>query len=281
MELRAMGKPDGPAVLLLPAPGAGAEELCRWLAPLAGAYRLLIPSPDADAETMERLLLHQGDSRLWGAWGLREGAALLLSVLERGRVDCRTAVLEGAFPLPAEVRGRYRGTLIFWKGGKDKKAKKTWQELKKSYPALRSLTLGKLKGKQDYLSVRPDLMAKRLLATFGTAVEIRVTDTLPGSADRLWRRLDRRPVGAVERTLEELSPIRVDDEAMERRMEGHSSRLTLWSRSVRLTPLGDNAAECSDRVELDAGKLNAVAAPLAKLYLRAEARARRKLLEKE
>ena len=86
----------------------------------------------------------------------------------------RTSSVEGAFSLPEASLSGSEGALICWKGGKDKKAMKAWEALKKEVPGLRSLTLGKLKKKQDFLSVRPDLMVKRLSAALGSARVIRL-----------------------------------------------------------------------------------------------------------
>ena len=78
MELRALGNAEGPAVLLLPAKETDRAALLKGLAPLEKQWRLLLPGPYADAAALENILLRQGLDELGGAWGLRDGATLLL-----------------------------------------------------------------------------------------------------------------------------------------------------------------------------------------------------------
>ena len=280
MELTVCGKAELPAVLLLPPAGMSGEELCRALPGLEGQYRRIYPAAPMDAAALKTALDRSGAGRLWGAYGLREGASLLLELLAGGAA-VRTAVVEGPFALPGGSLRDYDGTLVCWKGGKNKKAKKSWEALKKDVPRLRSLTLGKLKGKQDYLSVRPDLMAKRLAATFGAARTVQMEETVPRTPDAVWRSLCRRPAGSAVKRLTQLRPLRQDDETRTQRLEGSGGKLSLWSHTVRLAPLGDDRTVCTDQVEVEAGKLTSLAAIGAKLYLRAEQKRRRKELRRE
>ncbi len=280
MELTVYGKADQPAVLLLPPAGMTGDELRSRLSALGKDYRLLAPDADGTAEELEAALRRAGVVRLWGAYGLREGAGRLLELLGQG-VQVRTAVVEGPFALPGRSLRDFPGRLICWKGGKNKPAKKSWEALKKDVPGLRSLTLGKLKKKQDYLSLRPDLMAKRLAATFGPACTVQLTETLPRTPDAVWRELCRRPAGHAVTRLEEMRPLRQDDERRTQLLEGSGKKLSLWSHTVRLSPLGDDRTVCVDQVELDAGKLTPAAAALARLYLKGEQRRRRANLKRE
>lgn len=280
MELTVCGKAELPAVLLLPPAGMSGEELCRRLPGLEKQYRLLYPASPLSADELREALGRAGAERLWGAYGLREGATALLELLSRG-CAVRTAVVEGPFTLPERSLRGYGGTLVCWKGGKNKKAKKSWEALKKDVPRLRSLTLGKLKAKQDYLSLRPDLMAKRLCATFGAARTVRLTHTLPRTPETVWRELCRRPAGSAVAKLTEMRPLRQDDENLTQLLEGRGGKLSLWSHQVALSPLGDDRTVCTDQVELEAGKLTPAAAILAKLYLRGEQKRRRAALQRE
>ena len=280
MELTVYGKADLPAVLLLPPAGMTGDELRSRLSALDKSYRLLVPQGDGTAEELEAALRRAEVVRLWGAYGLREGAGQLLELLSRG-LQVRTAVVEGPFLLPERSLRDFPGRLICWKGGKNKKAKKSWEALKKDVPGLRSLTLGKLKNKQDYISLRPDLMAKRLCATFGTACTVQLTETLPRTPDAVWRELCRRPAGRAVTRLTEMRPLRQDDERRTQLLEGSGKKLSLWSHTVRLSPLGDDRTVCVDQVELEAGKLTPAAAALARLYLKGEQRRRRANLKRE
>ncbi|MBQ3276856.1 MAG: hypothetical protein IJH47_07375 [Oscillospiraceae bacterium] len=280
MELTVCGKAGLPAVLLLPPAGMSGEELCRRLPGLEDRYRLICPAGSLSAEALKTALAHAGAERLWGAYGLREGATLLLELLALG-VSARTAVVEGPFSLPSRSLRDFQGTLVCWKGGKNKKAQKSWEALKKDVPSLRSLTLGKLKKKQDYLSLRPDLMVKRLAATFGAARTVQLTETLPRTPETVWRELCRRPAGSAVSRLAEMRPLCRDDETRTQLLEGRGGKLALWRHAVALTPLGDDRTVCTDQVELDAGKLTPAAAILAKLYLRTEQKRRRKALRRE
>ncbi len=280
MELTVCGRAELPAVLLLPPAETSGEELCRRLTALEGQYRLVWPAGPGSAEELKAALARAGAERLWGAYGLREGATLLLELLAEG-ASVRTAVVEGPFSLPSRSLRDFAGVLVCWKGGKNKKAQKSWEALKKDVPGLRSLTLGKLKKKQDYLSLRPDLMAKRLAATFGAARTVRLTETLPRTPETVWRELCRRPAGRAVSRLTEMAPLRQDDETRTQLLEGRGGKLSLWRHSVALAPLGDDRTECVDQVELDAGKLTPAAAVLAKLYLRREQKRRRNALRRE
>ena len=281
MELRSQGKADGPAVLLLPAGELDADALLAGMGRLEKSFRLLIPSPDMDAPTLENLLLHQGLDGLWGAWGLRSGASLLLELLARGRISVRTAVLEGAFALPSAPMNGYEGRLICWKGGKDKAARKAWEALKAQTPALRSVTLGKLKKNQDFFSVRPDLMVKRLSQAFGSVRQIRGEQVLKGTPERVWNLLRRSPVSDFERERLALAPLKISEAQRTLRAEGRSGTFPVWVHTVRVEERGADRTACLDQLELDAGKLTLLAAPLSKLWLRREQRRRSRRMKKD
>ena len=281
MEFMISGKPEAPAVLFLPASGSDAAALAATLKPLEKNYRVVLPSSPMDTPSLEKALLWFGLEMLWGAWGLREGATELLALLSRGNVRVRTAVLEGAFALPEKSLRDYEGTLICWKGGKDRKAKKSWEALKKEVPGLRSLTLGKLKKDQDFLSVRPDLMVRRLNDALGSARVIRLEQILPWDVDRVWQRVRRQPMGRAELRLEERGPLVWSDADFTRRLEGRSRKISLWRHTVRLSPLGDNCTACTDQLEIAAGKRAPLAAMAARRYLRREQARREALLKRE
>ena len=175
MELRETGKAGAAAVLLWPDDGLDAAVFASVVRSLGKSCRVLVPvvapeePPDARVAAVESALLAGYDGRIWGAYGLRGGGSALLSLLAEGKVRVRTSVVEGAVEVPAQGLREFSGTLFHWKGSKDKGAGKSWEALHKAFPALRSLTLRKLKAGQDVVSIRPDIMTKRLLKAFGSA----------------------------------------------------------------------------------------------------------------
>lgn len=53
-------------------------------------------------------------------------------------------------------------------------------------------------------------------------------------------------------------------------LEGSSDKLKSWSHLIRLEKTEDGQTLATDQVELDAGKLNGIAATLSELYIKAE-----------
>lgn len=287
MELRETGKPGAAAVLLWPDDGMDAaifgpvvhalEKTCRVLVPAfapeeAGAVRVA---------AVESALLAGYDGRIWGAYGLRRGGSAILSLLSRGSVRVRTCVVEGAVELPAQGLREYSGTLFHWKGSKDKGAGKSWEALHKAFPALRSLTLRKLRAGQDVVSIRPDIMTKRLLKAFGSAGTVRVSTLVPHSASRVWRQLNRCPAGKALGRLQTMQPVRRTDEDRTQIIEGAAKGVPLWSHMTRVEPCGEYGAVCVDQVEISAGKLTPVAMRVAEIYLKAVQKSRNRQMRKE
>jgi len=285
MELHITGKADAPAILLIPDRDMDASALAAALGALEKDYQLLIPSfaadePDGEiSAALESALGQQFAGRIWGAYGLRRGAGLLLALLARGSVRVRTAVLEGAFALPESPLPR-ESRYICWKNARDRAAKKSWQALKKQLPGVYSLTMKKMKKGEDLLSLRPDVMAKRLQSAFGAAAVVSRSAVLPQRTDKVWRQLCLHPDKEELARLTEKEPLRRDADNRTQLLEGSGGGLKLWSHWVRLESLGQDGTICTDQVELDAGRFNALAKPAARLYLgyiqRRRARALRK-----
>ena len=214
MELRETGKPGAAAVLLWPDDGLDAAVFASVVRSLGKSCRVLVPvfapeePPDARVAAVESALLAGYDGRIWGAYGLRGGGSALLSLLAGGKVRVRACVVGGAVEVPAQGWREFSGTLFHWKGSKDKGAGKSWEALHKAFPALRSLTLRKLKAGQDVVSIRPDIMTKRLLKAFGSAGTVRVSTLVPHSASCVWRQLNRRPAGKALGCLRTMQPLR-------------------------------------------------------------------------
>ena len=211
-------KPGAAAVLLWPDDGLDAAVFAPVVRALEKSCRVLVPGfapdepPAARVAAVENALLSRYDGRIWGAYGLRGGGGAVLSLLSRGAVRVRTCVVEGAVEVPAQGLREFSGTLFHWKGSRDKGAENSWEELHKAFPALRSLTLRKLKAGQSFVSVRPDMMAKRLWKVFGSAGVVRAYTRVPHSASRVWRLLNRRPAGKAIGRLRTMQPLRRTDE---------------------------------------------------------------------
>ena len=276
MELLICGPETKPAVLMLPARGMAAAALLDPLKGLEDSYRLVVADGEGGAEELEALLLARGFSRLSGAYGLREGATLLLALLARGRVSARKAVTEGPFALPKAGLAPELTDLVCWRGGKDKKAKKALDALRKTCPGAASHVLGKLKGGQDFVSVRPDLMLERLKSAFGAAAVVTVTSRLPQDVGKVWAALRGEDASCPLVPETEIVSERKEDLTLLR--EGSSKKFPLWSHQTQLRSVAGEATECVDRIEVDAGKLRPLAVPLAKLCLAVERRNRRKAL---
>ena len=193
----------------------------------------------------------------------------------------RTCVVEGAVDVPAQGLREFSGTLFHWKGSRDKGAGKSWEALHKAFPALRSLTLRKLKAGQNVVSIRPDIMAKRLLKAFGSAGIVRVCTRVPHSASRVWRLLNRRPAGKAIGRLRTMQPLRRTDEDRTQIIEGAARGIPLWSHMTRVEPCGEYGAACVDQVEISAGKLTPVVMRIAEIYLKAVQKSRNRQMRKE
>ena len=193
----------------------------------------------------------------------------------------RTCVVEGAVEVPAQGLREFSGTLFHWKGSRDKGAEKSWEALHKAFPALRSLTLRKLKAGQSFVSVRPDMMAKRLWKVFGSAGVVRVCTRVPHSASRVWRLLNRRPAGKAIGRLRTMQPLRRTDEDRTQIIEGAAKGIPLWSHMTRVEPCGEYGAACVDQVEISAGKLTPVVMRIAEIYLKAVQKSRNRQMRKE
>ena len=286
MDIRTMGKPGAPAVLLLGNADDSFALLSETFTGLEKEYFLLFPVFDtsedreARARALETALLEGYAGRIWGAYGLREGAALLLDVFVRGRIFCRTAVLEGAFALSGPVYGNAVGRMICWINAKDKAAKASWEALRGRVRGVSSLTMKKLKKDRTFGEIRPDLAVKRLKKEFGTAVIVTSTDVLPQRSETVWRELNTHVPRAELKALKEKEPTLCLSDDYVMIQNGRSPRLSHWSHMTRLESLGEDGTICTDQVELDAGKLNALAKPLAALYLKALHARRRRALKK-
>ena len=287
MELRETGKPGAAAVLLWPDDGSDAAVFAPVVRALEKSCCVLVPGfapdepPAARVAAVENALLSRYDGRIWGAYGLRGGGSAILSLLSRGTVRVRTCVVEGAVEVPAQGLREFSGTLFHWKGSRDKGAEKSWEALHKAFPALRSLTLRKLKAGQNVVSIRPDIMAKRLLKAFGSAGIVRVCTRVPHSASRVWRLLNRRPAGKAIGRLRTMQPLRRTDEDRTQIIEGAAKGIPLWSHMTRVEPCGEYGAACVDQVEISAGKLTPVVMRIAEIYLKAVQKSRNRQMRKE
>ncbi len=287
MELRETGKPGAAAVLLWPDDGLDAAVFAPVVRALEKSCRVLVPGfapeepPAARVAAVENALLSRYDGRIWGAYGLRGGGSAILSLLSRGTVRVRTCVVEGPVDVPAQGLREFSGTLFHWKGSRDKGAGKSWEALHKAFPALRSLTLRKLKAGQNVVSIRPDIMAKRLLKAFGSAGIVRVCTRVPHSASRVWRLLNRRPAGKAIGRLRTMQPLRRTDEDRTQIIEGAAKGIPLWSHMTRVEPCGEYGAACVDQVEISAGKLTPVVMRIAEIYLKAVQKSRNRQMRKE
>ena len=287
MELREIGKTGAAAVLLWPDDGMDAAVFAPVVRTLEKSCRVLVPvfAPEepfsARVAAVESALLAAYDGRIWGAYGLRAGGSAILSLLAEAKVRVRTAIVEGAVEIPARGLSEYSGTLIHWRGSKDKGAGKSWEALHKAFPALRSLTLRKLKAGQNFVSIRPDIMTKRLLKAFGSAGTVRVSTLVPHSAARVWRQLNRRPAGKALGRLQTMRPLRRTDEDRTQIIEGAAKGVPLWSHMTRVEPCGEYGAVCVDQVEISAGKLTPAAMRVAEIYLKAVQKSRNRQMRRE
>ena len=264
MELDKSGRSGTPAVLLLT--DRAPEETLTALKGLGKDYTLLAAPADAPVQELEAALLGETGGLLWGAYGLHAGADSLLRLLSRGRLRIRAAVLEGAFTMPETLPDPRKTRVICWVGGKDKAAKKAWQGLGERVSPVDSLTVKKLPKKESLLSFRPDIAAAQLTKAFGTAVCVQRRIVLEQSPDRVWQHLREYPAYRERGILTKHQPVERVEEARIQLLQGSSDKLTLWIHATHVEER-DGKTVCIDRIELEAGKLNTAAKPLAELYL--------------
>lgn len=274
MELNVSGKADAPEVLLL----SGSEALRA----LEKRYRLLLPVFDPETDEAERLdaletaLRREHGGRIRGLYAAGEDAPTALRLLSRGRVRVRTTVLEGAFALPEGLASPLPGQVVYWFRQKDKAAGKVRDALRGLAAPLSTLAMKKLPKGMRLMDRRPDMAAAQLAKVFGEGVTVTRSAMIPGSVESVWRRLCLSPAGGETALLTQLDPIRCEDADHVQILEGRSNRLTLWSHLIRLERADDELTFVTDQVELDAGRLNSLAVPLAGLYLK-EQQLRRRL----
>ena len=282
MYFRIYGKLDAPVVLMAPDQGMEDRALLDPLSELALQYCLLFPAytpgmteAEAARECADYIRkTHAG--RIWGAYGLRFGGRLLLELAALREVRIHTVIVEGVDALPAASLSGVGGRIFFWMGARDRKAKKVCKALREQLPRLHTLTMKKLKSGADYISVRPDLMQKRLLRTFGKAKLVSVSSMMEKSADRLWRELAETPHGTAERLLSETEPVSREDETYTQIVEGKGKALSFWSHMTHLESKAAAETLFTDQVELNAGLLSAPVRSFAKLALRRDQRRRAK-----
>ena len=274
MDLKLIGKPGAPEVLLL----SGAEAL----QPLAKKYCLLLPvfgeenTPQERLAALERALIREHGGRVRGLYALGEDAALALRLLHHGNVRVRVTVLEGAFALPEELSAPLPGPVHYWFRKKDKAAQRTRDALKNLAAPLSTVAMKKLPKGMALMDRRPDMALKRLEKAFGGGVTVTCSAMLPGSAESAWREICLSPAGGETLLLTHIEPIRCEDADHVQILEGSSKHLPLWSHLIRLESADRDLTFRTDQIELDAGRLNALAKPLAALYLK-EQQLRRRL----
>lgn len=287
MKLKETGKIGGSFILLWPEAGTAVETAAPVRA-LEQNYRVLVPefTPEETASqriaATERELLRSYDGRIRGAYGLRSGGTELLAMLAQGSIRVRTVIVEGAVDVPTGGLKAFTGTLFHWKGSRDKAAKKSCEDLRRAFPALRTLTMKKLKAEQNFCLIRPDIMLKRLETAFGSAGTVRVSTLVPQSTQLVWRHLNRRPAGSKALSaLQTMEPVRRTDEDHTQIIEGTASGVPLWSHMTRVEPCGDFGTVCVDQVEISAGALTPAAAKAAEIYLKALQKHRNRQMRKE
>ncbi len=278
MEFYTQGNPGAPALLLAIPEGVDRLALRNALDHLERRYFLIVPSwdapagPEALAAEWESRLLQDFSGRIWGAYGLREGADALLALVARGRVRIRTLVAEGAGSLPAPGMEKPAGRVILWINARDRSAKRARRVLRRRWPDMHTLTLRKLRAGQDFLSVRPDLMARRLEKALGQARLVRYSSVMDRGPGRLWTLVKRRPPQGLDARLTEGEPPVVDEKNRTLIREGRGGPFRLWSHLVHLEPVSGSETIYTDQVELSAGLLSGPAKLLTALSLRRDHR---------
>ena len=269
MKLERIGKADAPEVLLF----SGAEAL----QPLAKKYCLLLPSFDEEttaeaqlAALEKELRLHHG-GRIRGVYARDAATGLALALRSRACVD--VTVVEGGVILPDT--GPCPGEVVYWHRKKDKAAKDTRAALKTIAAPLSTLTMKKLPKGMALADRRPDLALAQLEKAFGGGVTVTRSSMVPGGVERVWRELTLYPAPGESTVLSQIEPVSCDDETHVQLLEGRSKKLKKWSHRIHLESADDSLTYVTDQIELDAGKLNALAAPLTGLYLRLEQQRRR------
>lgn len=287
MEKRTFGKPGAPAVLLVSDRSMSAVALHNALAALEKNYLVLSPafseeeSIHARVQALEDWIQKDFTGRVWAAYGLREGGLVLLELLCRNKVRIRTAVTEGVQEMPSASLKAFPGKLYFWYGTKDRKTKRVLKTLRKDLPSLRTVSLKKLRSGQDFPSIRPDLMVKRLEKAFGKARTVSVSTVINASRPQLWRLIfDRPETGRISRRLTDGLPLEREEETYTQVVEGRTPLLSHWSHLTRLDSLGSGATKFTDQVEVSAGFLTGGAAKFAGLYLKRQQKKRIKQLKK-
>lgn len=277
MTFQTIGKRDNPAVLLLGGAGLDSAALGEALRPLSGDYCLLLPAAAfCTADALEETLCRDYAGRIWGAYALREGGAVLSELLSRGTVRLRTAVLDGSLlgPVPQGLAAAPT-QLIYWMGSRDSGAKKCCKALRSVLPSLQTVTLKKLRAEQLFVALRPDLVVKRLRRSFGRARTVTLSSRMPAGVDRVWRLLSRREPEPF--LLRHDEPV-ADESRRVYITDGQGKLFKLWSHLARLESAGGDATLYTDQVELAAGPLSGAAGLWARLYLkRGQRRCRREL----
>lgn len=264
MEFHTYGKPDNPALLLIPAGDMDPAALYGPLKALEKHYYLLLPafspaeSPERRVEGLEECLQDHFTGRIWGAYGLDEGGSLLLSLLSRDTVQIRTAIADGSLTLPPEpLPGD--GRVMYWYGSRNKAAKKLLKTFRERCPRLQTLQLKKLRAGERFLDIRPDQMAKRLRKAFGTAKLVNLTVLLNINTGMLWEHLMQRDHQTAER-LKTQAVVTARADTLTLQIEGRSTLSKHWSHRLRLEALEENLTLCTHQLELSGGAFPAVRA---------------------
>ena len=277
MKLEMIGKANAPEVLLL--------SRSEALAPLGKDYGLLLPSfdeeatPEARLAALERELLFAHGGRLRGVYALDGDTALALSLLLHGAVRVEVTVVEGEI---ASVPGNAAaaGRIVYWHRKKDRAAKKTQKALRELASPLSTVTMKKLPKNAALADLRPDIAVKQLEKAFGGGVTVTRAAMVPGSVETVWQELSLSPAGGETALLTQVDPILCADGEHVQILSGSSKKLRFWNHMIRLERADDELTYVTDQIELDAGKLNALAAPLVGLYLKSEQQRRSRLLKK-
>ena len=277
MELQAVGKADAPELLLL----GGVESLIT----MKKNYLLLLPHFDSEGSeeeklaALEQVLISRHAGRIRGVYACGEGAPLALRLFANRRVRMRGVVVEGNFTVPEGLSVPLPGPVWYWFRKKERAAKKIREALKDAASPLNTLCMKKLPKDMTLADIRPDLAAAHLEAAFGGGVSVTRSGLVPGDVENVWERLTLDRPGAETVLLTEMRPIVCEDSEHVQLLEGSSGKLKAWSHLIRLEKADGGQTRVTDQVELDAGRLNGLAAPLSELYFRAE-RLRRTLAMK-
>ena len=268
MELQLLGKSGAPELLLL----GGSETLVT----LKDRYLLLLPV-FGDGETeeerlaaLEKVLLSEHAGRIRGVYAAGDLAPLALRLYANRKVRIRSVVAEGCFTVPEELSAPLPGPVWYWFRKKDKAAKKIREALKGIASPLNTLCMKKLPKDMTLADIRPDVAAARLEAVFGGGVSVTRSGLVPDDVDTVWERLTLDPPGAEAVLLADMRPIVCEDDSHVQLIEGSSDKLKSWSHLIRLEKAESGQTRITDQVELEAGKLNGIAATLSELYIKAE-----------